>query len=237
MVSSDPRGQDRSDLSRAREPRLCLRNAFYSIPRSRRGESRSIIRGACLEISPGERVGVIGPNGAGKSTLLKVLAGHLKLSQGLLINDGFAPQDQRRRYQRSVHLMSGAPLGFYPRLTGAENLRFLAGLWGVNLSEAKAVGALVDVGIERSLATAMYAKYSMGMRQRVHLAAARLDPYATTYLLDEPTTGLDANGIRVLRNFVTGASQAAFVLVSHDESFLQDVCSRVVRLESGRLVG
>ncbi|WP_185711281.1 ABC transporter ATP-binding protein [Arachnia propionica] len=217
---------------------LVLDRASYAIPRTRRGEARTIIKDASLRVHPGERVGLLGANGVGKSTLLRVLAGMLRLDSGELSNDGVSARAQGRGFQRSVHLAAGAPLGFYPRLTGAENLRFLAGLWGVSMSRSQAVACLVEVGLAaEAAAQVMYAKYSLGMRQRLHLAALWADPGATTHLLDEPTTGLDEAGHHMLRQRVLGAGDKVQVLVSHDADFLGSVCTRTVRLDDARLVG
>lgn len=220
------------------EAGLQLSEGSYTIPRTRRGEAKLIIRDASLTVAPGERVGIVGANGVGKSTVLRVLAGMLRLDSGQLRNDGVPADDWRRRFQRSVHLAAGAPLGFYPRLTGGENLRFLAGLWGVTMSRREAARRLVEVGLAAEAAErVMYAKYSLGMRQRLHLAALWADPRATTHLFDEPTTGLDEAGIRMLRERVLAADDRAQVLVSHDPDFLAAVCTRTVRLDDARLVG
>lgn len=217
---------------------MVLDRASYTIPRTRRGEAKVIIKDASLRVLPGERVGLLGANGVGKSTLLRILAGMLRLDSGELSNDGFSARARGRGFQRSVHLAAGAPLGFYPRLTGVENLRFLAGLWGMSLSSSQAVDCLVDVGLSVGAAAhVMYAKYSLGMRQRLHLAALWADPRATTHLLDEPTTGLDEAGHHMLRERVVAADDKAQVLVSHDADFLESVCTRMVRLADARLVG
>lgn len=225
-------------MNNALDPGLVLDHASYAIPRTRRGEARTIIEDASLRVVPGERVGLLGANGTGKSTLLRVLAGMLRLDAGELSNDGLSARAWGRGFQRSVHLAAGAPLGFYPRLTGAENLRFLAGLWGMSMSRSQAVACLVDVGLDaEAAAQVMYAKYSLGMRQRLHLAALWADPKATTHLLDEPTTGLDEAGHRMLRERVLAAGDKVQVLVSHDADFLGSVCTRTVRLDDARLVG
>lgn len=213
-----------------------MEEGHYTIPKSRRGNARPILKGASLRVLPGERVGIMGPNGSGKSTLLKVLAGLLRLDSGRLSNNGYAATDPRWRYQRSVHLVAGVPLGFYPRLTGTENLRFMAGLWGQDLSRAQARDALTQVGLEPEAAEMVYAKYSLGMRQRLHLAVAELDQEATVWLLDEPTTGLDAEGVKMLHELVTGRPDRSCVVVSHDQPFLENLCTRIVRLDDGRLV-
>ncbi len=216
---------------------LRLENACYAIPQSRHGGRREILRDASLAVQPGERVGVVGPNGAGKSTLLKVLAGLLRLDSGELTNDGFRANSRRRRFQRSVHLVAGAPLGCYPRLTGAENLRFFAALWGHEISAGEAQRRLEAVGLGRDSISSAYSTYSLGMRQRVHLALLLVDEAATTWLLDEPTTGLDEQGTALLGELLAQGGERPQVLVSHDLGFLENSCTRIVRLEHGSLVG
>ncbi len=191
---------------------------------------------ASLTVRPGECIGVVGPNGSGKSTLLKVLAGLLQLDSGTLFNGSFRADSRRRRYQRSVHLVAGAPLGCYPRLTGVENLRFFAALWGHELSAKEASKRLEDVGLSQEAQGATYSTYSLGMRQRVHLALLLADENATTWLFDEPTTGLDDEGVSLLRKIILSRSSLPRVLVSHDTGFLESLCTRIVSLDHGSLV-
>lgn len=218
------------------EGRLRLTDGYYTIPKSRRHAARPILRAASLSVDVGECVGIVGPNGSGKSTLLKVLAGMLRLERGELSNDGARAGDWSRRYQRTVHLVAGVPLGFYPRLTASENLRFFAGLWGRDLTKAAALDLLSNVGLDADAATTAYAKFSLGMRQRLHIAAASLDQDATVWLLDEPTTGLDSAGVVLLERSLTQSEGTSKVIVSHDPEFLQRNCERILTLVDGALV-
>lgn len=226
-------------MSEARGP-LVLKDAGYTLPATRRGPARIVLDGANLTVEPAERVGLIGPNGGGKTTVLKVLAGLLRLRSGSLRNGSLDAASPRQGYQRSVHMILGGPFGFYPRLSGLENLRFMSGVFGRFLSVDQAHVVLDTVGLTAADARVLFAKYSLGMRQRLHLGAALADRDANVWLMDEPTNGLDTDGRDLLTRVVIGAGLASAdvskVIVSHDRTFLDDVCHRVVELDRGALV-
>jgi ABC-type multidrug transport system ATPase subunit len=172
--------------------------------------------------------------------VLKVLAGMLTLQEGSLSNGPHRCGAWSQAYQRSVHLVLGGPLGFYPRLTGVENLQFVSGVFGHFLTRHAAQDALSSVGLADEAGRQLFAKYSLGMRQRLHLAAAVVDRGASVWLLDEPTTGLDADGVEVLSAILLGeessTTEVAKVIVSHDRAFLERTCHRTVELKHGALV-
>lgn len=219
---------------------LVLESGTYTLPATRRGPARPILSGADLHVGAGERVGIVGPNGAGKTTVLKVLAGMLALREGSLSNGPHRCGARSQAYQRSVHLVLGGPLGFYPRLTGVENLQFVSGVLGHFLTRRAAQDVLASVGLADEAGRRLFATYSLGMRQRLHLAAAVVDRGASVWLLDEPTTGLDADGVdgltAALLGEVPGGAPVAKVIVSHDHAFLERVCHRTVELKHGALV-
>lgn len=218
---------------------LVLKSGTYTLPATRRGPSRSILAGADLHVGAGERVGIVGPNGAGKTTVLRVLAGMLTLQGGALSNGPHRSDARSQAYQRSVHLVLGGPLGFYPRLTGVENLQFVSGVFGHFLTRHAAQDVLASVGLAEEAGRRLFATFSLGMRQRLHLAAAVVDRGASVWLLDEPTTGLDTDGVDGLTAAILGqgpGTAIAKVIVSHDLAFLERVCHRTVELKHGALV-
>ncbi len=220
-------------------PDLVLESGTYTLPATRRSPARPILQNTDLHVAHGERVGIVGPNGTGKTTILKVLAGMLRLDSGSLRNGTVSADSRSQAYQRSVHLMLGGPLGFYPRLTGVENLQFVSGVLGHFLTRRQAEAVLASVALGEDDGRRLFAKYSLGMRQRLHLAAAVIDRDATVWLMDEPTTGLDAAGVELLSGMVLGepgGAAVAKIIVSHDREFLERVCHRTVELRHGALV-
>jgi ABC-2 type transport system ATP-binding protein len=183
-------------------------------------------------VEPGSVTGFLGPNGAGKTTTLRMLLGLVQPTSGNATIGGVP-------YRHLVNPITrvGASLessSFHPARTGRNHLRIMCAAAG--LPDARADAVLAQVG----LADASKRKvrgYSLGMRQRLGLAAALLGE-PTVLLLDEPANGLDPDGIRWLRTFFRFlADQGHTVLVSsHQLTEIQEIADRVVILDRGRLV-
>lgn len=183
-------------------------------------------------VEPGVVTGFLGPNGAGKTTTLRMLLGLVRPSSGSATIDG-----QTYRHLQHPQSMVGAALeatNFHPGRSGRNHLRVLAAAGGFS---DQRVDELLDlVGIPAA-ARKPAGGYSMGMRQRLGLAAALLgDP--RVLILDEPANGLDPEGIRWLRGFLRHlASEGKTILVSsHLLSEVEQTVDNVVILANGRLV-
>ncbi|HEX2022337.1 MAG TPA: ABC transporter ATP-binding protein [Candidatus Thermoplasmatota archaeon] len=194
------------------------------------------LRGASLDVHPGEVVAILGPNGAGKSTLLQVLAGVLRADGGSAeVAGAKLPGDERALAAKVGFVPQGESV--YPELTVEENLRFfgrLHGLGGRRLRE-RVKRALQEVALA-DRADARASDLSGGLRQRLALAASTLhDP--PVLLLDEPGTGLDPiardrlhEALRALR-----AQGRAVLLSTHSFEEAARVADRVVILARGRV--
>lgn len=183
-------------------------------------------------VDPGQVTGFLGPNGAGKTTTLRVLLGLITPSHGTATIAG-------RRYAelaapgRAVGAMLEST-GFHPGRTGRDHLRTYAPAAGVDDHRVDEVLDLVGL---REASKQRVRGYSLGMRQRLALAGALLaDP--TVLICDEPTNGLDPDGIRWLRDVLrTHADRGRAVLVSsHLLAEMQNIADAVVILNRGRLV-
>jgi ABC-2 type transport system ATP-binding protein len=185
-----------------------------------------------FSVEPGRITGFLGPNGAGKTTTLRMLLGLIRPTGGSATIDG-------QRYQDIATPMSmvGSALeatNFHPGRTGRDHLRVLADTAGVG--QARVDEMLELVGIPAA-ARKRAGGYSMGMRQRLGLAAALLgDP--RVLILDEPANGLDPEGIRWLRGFLRHlSSQGKTILVSsHMLQEVEQTVDDVVIISNGRLV-
>jgi ABC-type multidrug transport system ATPase subunit len=184
-----------------------------------------------LRVRRGEVYGFLGPNGAGKSTTLRMLLGLVRPTTG-----GAAvlaePPGSPAGLARTGALVEGP--GFYPYLSGADNLRVLAGHAGVAPARVDAV--LAQAGLSERAGDRV-AAYSMGMKQRLGVAAALLkDP--ELLILDEPTNGLDPAGMAEMRSFIRAlADEGRTVLLSsHLMGEIEQVSDRVGVIRSGRLV-
>jgi ABC-2 type transport system ATP-binding protein len=188
--------------------------------------------GMSFTVRPGQVTGFVGPNGAGKSTTMRVILGLDAPDAGQALVGGRRYQSLRRPLTLIGSLLDASAL--QPGRTGRNHLRWLARSQGLPDSRADAV--LAQVGLEKA-ARRKAGGYSLGMRQRLGIAAALLgDP--PVLMLDEPFNGMDPEGIIWMRGFLTSlAAQGRAVLVSsHLMSELQDTAGRLVIVGRGKVI-
>lgn len=186
-----------------------------------------------LDVERGEIFGLIGHNGAGKTTLFKAMLGLLPISAGEIRISGQAVRGEAfRQVRRSIGYLPENVV-FYDNLTGAETLQFFARLKGAARSECTAL--LDKVGLAHAAARRVRG-YSKGMRQRLGFAQAMLGN-PTLLFLDEPTTGLDPEGIRefygILREMKSNG--ATIILTSHILAEIQERVDRLAIMREGRI--
>jgi ABC-2 type transport system ATP-binding protein len=181
-----------------------------------------------LTVLRGEVYGFLGPNGAGKTTTLRMLLGLVRPTSGTvrLLRD-------KSKGLRGVGALIEGP-AFYPYLSGRDNLRVLASHAGV--SRARAGEVLETVGLTER-ARDRYSTYSLGMKQRLGLAAALLKRPGLL-ILDEPTNGLDPAGMADMRVTLRrlAAEGCTVLLSSHLLGEVQQTCDRVGVIARGRMV-
>jgi ABC-2 type transport system ATP-binding protein len=196
-----------------------------------RGDVRAVDR-LSFTVEPGSVTGFLGPNGAGKTTTLRMVLGLVHPTGGRATIGG-----QVYRHLDNPTSAVGAALessSFHPARSARNHLRILCTVGGIPLARADEVLDLVGL---HDAARRKVRGFSMGMRQRLALAAALIgDP--RVLVLDEPTNGLDPDGIRWLRGLLRHlADQGRTVLVSsHQLNEVQEIADRVVILNHGRLV-
>ncbi|MGY1550708.1 ATP-binding cassette domain-containing protein [Microbacterium sp. A588] len=181
------------------------------------------VDGVTLRVRPGEVYGLVGPNGAGKTTLLRMLTGLVSPTSGSF-----------RVHGSTLGSLIEGP-AFYPSMSGHSNLTLLCEYWGMPRSDAD--HALDRVGLNTSDRHRPYRQYSLGMKQRLGVAATLLgDPRIV--VLDEPTNGLDPESIVGMREIVQElrADGCAVMLSSHLLSEVELVADRVGVLAEGRLI-
>ena len=204
----------------------------------RKAKEIEAVRGISFAVAPGELFGLLGPNGAGKTTTIKMLITLLIPTAGtarvLGIDVVKNPQEVRKR----IGYVFGGERGVYERLSGYDNLRYFAELYGVPPGEQKPrIEELLELVELSDRGEDKVGGYSHGMRQRLGIAAALLrDP--KLLLLDEPTTGLDPAGMRDMRDLVRRlAGEGITVLLSsHLLTEVEELCNRVAIIRKGRIV-
>ncbi|RAQ94015.1 ABC transporter ATP-binding protein [Thermogemmatispora tikiterensis] len=208
---------------------------------TRRFQQQIAVENFSLEIAqPGEIVGLLGPNGAGKTTVLRLLLGMLTPTSGSVALFGVPMTSAVRRGEalRRVGALIEAPT-FYPYLSGRDNLRVVSLLAG--LPEDRETEQRISQLLERLAlpveGPVAFKQYSLGMKQRLGIAAALLTE-PELLVLDEPTNGLDPIGIVHLRELLRSLAQqgTTILLSSHLLHEVQQLCTRVVLLKRGQVL-
>jgi ABC-2 type transport system ATP-binding protein len=186
-----------------------------------------------LVVESGGVHGFLGPNGSGKTTTIRVLLGLVRADAGeVRLLDRPVPAGLPEVIG-SVGALVEIPL-FFPGFSGRRNLRLLAETAGLPRVRVEEVLEIVDL---RERAGDRFKGYSLGMKQRLGIAAALLKN-PELLILDEPGNGLDAAGIREVRELIVrlGASGVTVLLSSHQLSEVQQVCDRVAIMSHGRVI-
>jgi ABC-type multidrug transport system ATPase subunit len=197
----------------------------------RYGEAIVAVDDLALRVRRGEVYGFLGPNGAGKTTTLRMLLGLVRPTAGEALVLGEAPGAPEGLARIGSMVEASA---FYPYLSGRDNLRVLARYAGVDEDRVEAVLEQVDLSARASDRSATY---SLGMKQRLGVAAALLkDP--ELLILDEPTNGLDPAGMAEMREFIRSLADAGrtVVLSSHLMGEIEHVSDRVGVIRNGSLI-
>ncbi|TDC50840.1 ATP-binding cassette domain-containing protein [Jiangella ureilytica] len=198
---------------------------------TKRYGDRLAVSDVSLTVRSGEVYGFLGPNGAGKTTTLRMLLGLVRPTSGTATILGHAPGETGAT-SRIGALVEGP--GFYPYLSGRDNLRVMARYQGVSDRAADEALARVDLADRGGDA---FKSYSLGMKQRLGVASALLGE-PDLLVLDEPTNGLDPAGMADMRKLVVDlAKQGQTVLLSsHLLAEVQEICDRVGVIAHGRLL-
>ena len=199
---------------------------------SKKYDDRLAVSHINFEVPLGTVCGFVGPNGSGKTTTMRMLLGLITptTGQGHILGE---PIDHPEKYLSRVGAMIEGP-AFYPALSGHENLMVLARLGGFPVERVQSLLEKVGLG-ERG--KSKYKTYSLGMKQRLGIAAALL-PNPKLLMLDEPTNGLDPEGIQEVRALLRDlANDGTTVFVSsHLLSELEIISDHIVMLRKGEIV-
>ena len=198
------------------------------------------VRSVDLDVRDGDRYGLLGPNGSGKTTLVRMLLGLVYATSGEIEVLGRRIPRHAREVLPQIGALIEEPAA-YPHLSGRANLALLDGAGPGGRAARRTRRRRVDEALEQvglaGVGRRPVKTYSLGMRQRLGLAAA-LIRRPRLLVLDEPGNGLDPRGIRDLRELLTGLNESGVTvfLSSHLLAEVEQLCTRVGVLDGGRLV-
>ncbi|MFL7867807.1 MAG: ABC transporter ATP-binding protein [Anaerolineales bacterium] len=189
-------------------------------------------------IKHGELFGLLGPNGAGKTTTVKMLATLLIPTKGTATILGYDVVKDAQEVRKRIGFIFGGERGLYWRLSGIDNLRYFASLYGVepDVSKKRIPYLLEMVGL-KGRGNERVEGYSRGMKQRLHVARTLLhDP--EILFLDEPTIGLDPVGAREFRQVIRDlqSEKKTILLTTHYMFEADSLCQRVAVIDKGVIV-
>jgi len=193
---------------------------------------RCVIDNISIRIESEKVWGFKGVNGSGKTMLMRLICGLIKPDKGEVIIDGKVLWKDIS-FPESVGILIEGP-AFIDGMTGFQNLKTLASIKNI-ISEDDIKTAMYDVGLD-PLLNKKYKAYSLGMKQRLGIAAAIMEK-PDIVLLDEPTNALDTDGIELVKNLVDREKRrGALVIVScHDDEIINELADKIICLYEGRI--
>lgn len=191
-----------------------------------------------FQIQEGELFGLLGPNGAGKTTTVKMLTTLLIPTGGSASVRGFDVVSRADEVRKRIGFIFGGERGLYWRLSGIDNLRYFASLYGVDYEVTKKrIPYLLEMVGLKGRGDEKVQGYSRGMKQRLHVARTLLhDP--DVLFLDEPTLGLDPVGARDFRQVILDlqAEKKTILLTTHYMFEADALCDRIAVINHGRII-
>lgn len=198
----------------------------------------TVVDNVSFDVNEGEIVGLLGENGAGKTTTLRMVSTMLKISDGEITVNGIDVKKNPEKVRKEIGILFGGDVGLYDRLTGRENIRYFANLYGMSKLEAnKRIDDLAkSFGMEDYIDKPV-GKYSRGMKQKISISRSIVHN-PSIMLFDEPTTGLDVSAARIVQNFILQCKKENKVILfsSHSMKEVEKLCDRVVIINKGTLL-
>ncbi len=196
---------------------------------------KKVIKDVSFSIEEGDILGFIGPNGAGKTTTIKLILGLQRIDEGTVtINSFDIEKDFVKAIERVGTIVENPDMYMY--LSGRKNLELVRHLYK-NITKERIEEVIKIVGLEKRIDDKV-SKYSLGMRQRLGIAQAILHK-PNLLILDEPTNGLDPEGIVDLRNLLKKLAKdekMGILISSHNLMELESFCNKVCIIQSGEII-
>ena len=209
-------------------------------PKIEKDELIYAVNNVNLQVKKGELFGLLGPNGAGKTTLVKCLSTLLLPNKGTAVIYGHDIVEDPIAARESIGITTGGERTLYWKLSGRDNLKYFAALYGLSSKEADTrIDYLMKImGLEKRQHERIE-KYSTGMRQKISICRALIhDP--PVLLLDEPTLGLDPSFSRFIRSFIKKdlniKQGKTIILTTHYMDEADQLCDRIAIMNEGQIV-
>ncbi|MRG86813.1 ABC transporter ATP-binding protein [Salinibacillus xinjiangensis] len=211
------------------EPVLELKNL------TKRLGNNNAVDDLSFTVNPGEVFGLLGPNGAGKTTTIRMIVGLISKTKGDVLINGTNMYEDFKKAMSDVGAIVENP-EMYKFLSGYQNLLHFARMSQTEISKERINEVVKQVELEESIHKKVKT-YSLGMRQRLGVAQAILHR-PSLLILDEPTNGLDPQGIRDFRDYLRNLTKEgiAVMVSSHLLSEMQQMCDRVAIIQEGKLI-
>ena len=196
---------------------------------------KQILKNVELEISEGDILGFIGPNGAGKTTTKKLILVLQKITSGYVKINGYDIKENFEKAIEKVGTIVENP-DLYMYMSGYKNLKLIANLYK-DVDQKRVEEVIKITGLENRINDKV-SKYSLGMRQRLGIAQALLHK-PNLLILDEPTNGLDPEGIKQLRDLLKKLAKKekmGILISSHNLAELESFCTKVAIIQNGEMV-
>ena len=185
-------------------------------------------------LESGKRYGIVGRNGSGKTMLLRAICGFLKLDSGCICVDGNEVGSGRNEFISNTGAIIGDVV-LYDSLSGLDNLRLLAEI-KKEINDEIIIDTLKKVGLYEAM-DKKYAKYSMGMKQRLKIAQAIMENN-NILILDEPFNGLDKQGVASIQKVIDDyvCDNKLLILTSHHEAEINNLCNVIIEMDGGKII-
>ena len=196
---------------------------------------KEILKGVSLSMQAGDILGFIGPNGAGKTTTIKLILGLQSITNGTVKINGYDIQKEFTKAIQRVGTIVENP-DMYMYLTGYDNLKLIANLYP-NVDKNRIEEVISLVGLKNRIHDKV-SKYSLGMRQRLGIAQAILHK-PNLLILDEPTNGLDPEGMKEVRDLLkllAEKEKMGILISSHNLAELENLCNKISIIKNGKIV-
>lgn len=205
---------------------------------TKRFKKNTVIDNVSFTVNKGEVVGLLGENGAGKTTTLRMISTMLKVSEGEIKVNNFSVNKDPEKVRREIGILFGGDVGLYDRLSGRENIKYFANLYG--LTDRQADKRINDLAKEFNMEEYIdkkVGKFSRGMKQKVSIARSIVHN-PSVMLFDEPCTGLDVRATRTIQAFIRKCQGQGktILLSSHSMTEVERLCDRVIIINKGKLL-